>query len=122
MGHLAAYKAYLDQGRRVFTDSRKVIPDGVFVALKGPSFDGNQYAFEALDKGAAFAVVDRIDVPDPRLILVPDTLQALQDMGRRNRQNTSATIIAITGSNGKTTTKEIAYSIFSRAFKTLATS
>ena len=48
MSHLAAYKAYLDQGRRVFTDSRKVIPDGVFVALKGPSFDGNQYALEAL--------------------------------------------------------------------------
>ncbi len=116
-----SFKRYLDQDRMIFTDSRHVIPGGVFVALHGKSFDGNNYALEALDKGAAYAIVDKAVKEDPRLILVQDTFQELQKMGHLNRKLNKAKVIAITGSNGKTTTKELTLSIFQLGTECIAT-
>ncbi len=116
-----SYKRYLDQGRLIFTDSRKIVRDGVFVALHGSSFDGNKFAVEALEKGAAYAIVDQKMIDDPRLILVKDTLKELQLIGTLNRQLNKAKIIAITGSNGKTTTKELCVSIFKLASDCIGT-
>jgi UDP-N-acetylmuramoyl-tripeptide--D-alanyl-D-alanine ligase len=121
MEYPLSYKRYLDQGRRIFTDTRQIQVDGVFVALHGNQFDGNEFAFEALDKGAAYAIVDKVVKDDPRLILVKDTLSELQSMASLNRLVNKAKIIAITGSNGKTTTKELAYSIFKLVFNCIAT-
>jgi UDP-N-acetylmuramoyl-tripeptide--D-alanyl-D-alanine ligase len=116
-----SYKRYLDQGRQLFTDSRQVIPGGVFLALHGHNFNGNQFAMDALEKGAAYAIVDQLISNDPRLILVGNTLQELQSIANINRKLNKAKIIAITGSNGKTTTKELSYSIFKRTSNCIAT-
>lgn len=121
MEYPLSYKTYLDQGRRIFTDTRQILPDGVFVALHGNQFDGNEFALEALEKGAAFAIVDKMVKSDPRLILVKDTLSELQAMANLNRKINKAQIIAITGSNGKTTTKELTLSIFKLAYNCIAT-
>ncbi len=115
------YQIYLEQRRRVFTDSRKPIEGGIFFALKGDHFNGNAFARKTLDAGAAYAVVDEDVGEDKRLIKVPDVLKALQDLARENRRHCSAKIIGITGTNGKTTTKELCLHIFSRRFNTLAT-
>ncbi|MBK9222002.1 MAG: UDP-N-acetylmuramoyl-tripeptide--D-alanyl-D-alanine ligase [Saprospiraceae bacterium] len=116
-----SYKRYLDQDRKLFTDTRKLIPEGVFIALQGPNFNGNTYAQEALERGAAYAIVDQQISNDPRCILVENTLSELQKMASINRQQCKAKIIAITGSNGKTTSKELMFSIFKLVFPTIAT-
>lgn len=121
MEYPTSFTRYLDQGRQIFTDTRQVIQDGVFLALHGNQFDGNKFAMEALEKGAAFAIVDRIIQNDPRLILVKDTLDELQLMANLNRTINKAKIIAITGTNGKTTTKELTFSIFQLASNCIAT-
>jgi UDP-N-acetylmuramoyl-tripeptide--D-alanyl-D-alanine ligase len=92
----------------VTTDTRKIDGPCIFFALKGPNFDGNKFALQALEKGAKIAIVDDFTLSeDPRLIQVPDSLQALQALARHHRQQFHIPIIAITGSNGKTTTKEL---------------
>lgn len=106
----------------VFTDTRKILPNGIFFALKGPSFNGNHYALEALEKGAAFAVVDeKPDADDARLLLVENVLKALQDLAHHHRMQYDIPVIAITGSNGKTTTKELVTTVCRTRYKTLAT-
>lgn len=93
---------------QVSTDSRNVEPHSLFIALKGDRFDGNQYALSALEKGAKYAIVS-----DPTLACeegcyyVADTLKALQGLARHHRQQFQIPVIAITGTNGKTTTKEL---------------
>lgn len=115
------YQKYLETGK-VSTDTRQITPDSVFFALKGPSFDGNQFAAEALRKGARYAVVD-----DPRLagqpgcLLVADVLVALQDLARYHRSQLRIPIIGLTGSNGKTTSKELVAAVLSTTFRTYAT-
>ena len=106
----------------ISTDSRNVLPDSLFFALKGPNFNGNRYAQEALDKGAAYAVVDEVqyDVND-RTLLVPDVLKSLQDLATHHRRQSKATLIALTGSNGKTTTKELISRVLERTHNTQAT-
>jgi len=101
------------------TDSRK-LPEGcLFVALKGERFDGNKYALAALEKGAAYAIVSDADLPEnDRLIHVKDTLKTLQDLGRHHRRQFDIPFIAITGSNGKTTTKELVSGVLSAKYKT----
>ncbi len=99
----------------VCTDTRKLRPGELFFALKGPNFDGNQYAKDALDSGAGFVVVDDKSVvikDDPRYLLVDDSLKALQDLANYHRQQLRTTIIGLTGSNGKTTTKELLRLVF----------
>ena len=106
----------------ICTDSRNVVPGSLFFALKGPNFNGNAYAGDALDKGAAFAIVDEAEFAEgDRRILVPDALECLQQLGTYHRRQCSATVIALTGSNGKTTTKELIAAVLSRKYETLAT-
>ena len=95
----------------ITTDSRDCPEGSIFIALKGESFDGNQFAAQALDKGCAVAIVDDEQVynsyhGDKQMILVPDTLQAYKDMAREHRRRFDIPVIGITGTNGKTTTKE----------------
>jgi UDP-N-acetylmuramoyl-tripeptide--D-alanyl-D-alanine ligase len=106
----------------VTTDSRKVPEGSMFFALKGENFNGNAYAAEALAIGASYAVVDDPAVAsDPRFLLVPDTLVALQDLARHHRRQFDIPVIGITGSNGKTTTKELVRDVLATTFRTYAT-
>ncbi|HHS95734.1 MAG TPA: UDP-N-acetylmuramoyl-tripeptide--D-alanyl-D-alanine ligase, partial [Phaeodactylibacter sp.] len=101
------YKHYLTHPN-IITDSRKIEQGCIFFSLKGPHFNGNQYAKEAIDKGAAFAVVDENEYAvGQQYILVKDVLSSLQALARYHRQQFSMPLLAITGSNGKTTTKEL---------------
>lgn len=107
----------------VQTDTRKLQPGDIFFALKGPSFNGNAFAQQAVDSGAAYAVIDEkeYEIPD-KTILVDDVLTALQDLAKHHRlQFTSIPFLAITGSNGKTTTKELIHAVLSTTFKTYTT-
>ena len=111
----------------VTTDSRKIEVGALFFALHGASFDGNDYAVQALEQGASAAVIDRKDVLDEnpdyaeQLILVDDTLQALQALAQEHRRRLAIPIIAIAGSNGKTTTKELVSRVLAEKFETSTT-
>lgn len=107
----------------VSTDTRRITPDCLFVALKGASFDGNQFAGQALASGARYALVDDPAVADQesRCLFVPDSLTALQDLARHHRQTLNIPIIGLTGSNGKTTTKELIAAVLSKNYQTYAT-
>ena len=107
----------------VKTDSRLIKDDCLFFALKGHNFDGNEFAIEALKKGAKFAVVDRSSIAKKsnKLILVEDSLQALQQLAQYHRKKLGTKIIALTGSNGKTTTKELILSVLSQKYNTQGT-
>ncbi|MCE7058551.1 UDP-N-acetylmuramoyl-tripeptide--D-alanyl-D-alanine ligase [Dyadobacter sp. CY343] len=113
---------HFKKSARISTDTRQVSEGCIFFALKGDKFDGNQYAAEALKKGAAYAVVsDETVVTDPRFLLVEDTLLALQDLARFHRKTFAFPVIALTGSNGKTTTKELIAKVLSMKYNTYAT-
>ena len=111
----------------VTTDSRKIESASLFFALHGASFDGNDYAISALEQGASAAVIDREDIlhANPqyaeRLILVEDTLQALQALAQEHRRELAVPIIAIAGSNGKTTTKELVSRVLAERFEVTTT-
>ena len=111
----------------VTTDSRKIEEGAMFFALHGASFDGNDYAIQSLEKGASVAVIDRADIleanPDHAddLILVEDTLEALQALAREHRRELAMPIIAIAGSNGKTTTKELVSRVLAERFEVTTT-
>ena len=106
----------------VSTDTRRIVPGSIFFALHGATFDGNRFAAEALDKGAAYAVVDDpAAATDPRMHLVPDTLRALQQLAREHRRALGIPILAISGSNGKTTTKELISRVLAERFTVHAT-
>ncbi|HRE75223.1 MAG TPA: UDP-N-acetylmuramoyl-tripeptide--D-alanyl-D-alanine ligase [Flavobacteriales bacterium] len=108
---------------QVVTDTRKLIPGSLFFALKGPNFDANQFAEQALEQGCAMAVVDDPNVvKDNRFFLVGDVLTALQELAKYHRQQLKIPVLALTGSNGKTTTKELMHAVLSEQFNTLATS
>jgi UDP-N-acetylmuramoyl-tripeptide--D-alanyl-D-alanine ligase len=110
------------KGAKISTDTRQVSEGCIFFALKGDKFDGNQYAAEALQKGAAYAVVDDpAVVADDRFLLVEDVLAALQDLARHHRKTFTFPVIALTGSNGKTTTKELIAKVLSMKYNTYAT-
>lgn len=115
------YKQFLECGK-VTTDSRNC-PDGsMFFALKGESFDGNKYAASALEKGCKYAVVSDPDVAvSDKYILVNDTLKALQDLACEHRKAMGTTIVGITGTNGKTTTKELVSTVLSKMGNVLYT-
>lgn len=106
----------------ICTDTRKISQGCLFFALKGDNFDGNKFAKQAIEQGAAFSIVDNPEFAvDERFILVGDVLQALQDLARFHRRKLEIPVIGITGTNGKTTTKELIRSVLSRQFNTFAT-
>jgi UDP-N-acetylmuramoyl-tripeptide--D-alanyl-D-alanine ligase len=106
----------------VSTDTRTLLPGQLYVALRGPSFNGNAFAQQALAAGAAYAIVDDPALTgNERYVLVEDTLTTLQELARHHRKQLSTTIIAITGSNGKTTTKELTAAVLSSYYPTFAT-
>lgn len=117
----ALYELYL-QHPGVQTDTRKLVAGNLFFALRGPSFNGNEFALAALDKGAAYAIIDDATYDtDERCILVADVLETLQALARHHRQQFSIPFIAITGSNGKTTTKELILAVLQQQYRTYAT-
>ena len=116
-----------EQCTGVTTDSRKVAEGVLFFALRGENFDGNRFAIQALKDGAAYAVVDNAEVLEgaeefsDRLILVDDSLSALQALAAQHRQQLAIPIIGIVGSNGKTTTKELVSRVLAEKFEVYAT-
>ena len=104
------------------TDTRKIGQDSMFFALKGENFDANTFTSEALKKGAKFVVIDNADYyTDEKTIVVDDVLKTLQELANFHRNYLGLPIIALTGSNGKTTTKELIQVILSKKYKTKAT-
>jgi UDP-N-acetylmuramoyl-tripeptide--D-alanyl-D-alanine ligase len=103
-------------------DTRKITSNSMFVAIKGERFDANTFAKEALGKGASYVVIDNADFYiDHRTILVDDSLIALQELSKYHRNYLKLPIIALTGSNGKTTTKELINVVLSQKYTTKAT-
>lgn len=118
------YPHYLAAGGLVSTDSRQPQPGTLFFALNGPSFRGAAFAPQALGKGASHAVVDDAELAatDPaRYTFVPDPLAALQELAQHHRRQFGIPVLAVTGSNGKTTTKELLTAVLAQKFKVLAT-
>lgn len=105
------------------TDTRKLEKDDLFFALKGENFNGNKFARQAIDKGAAYAIVDeQIEGNNSeKIILVEDALKSLQQLAKYHREQFTTPFLAITGSNGKTTTKELIHAVLSSTFKTYTT-
>ncbi|MBQ8938123.1 MAG: UDP-N-acetylmuramoyl-tripeptide--D-alanyl-D-alanine ligase [Prevotella sp.] len=120
------YKLYR-QHPCITTDSRDCPEGSIFLALKGETFDGNKFALQALEKGCAYAIVDAPELnatsstANPRLIFVEDCLQTFKDLAREHRRQFDIPVIAITGTNGKTTTKELVKAVLSEKFNVLAT-
>ena len=104
------------------TDTRNIKQNSLFFALKGDNFNGNTFAHQALKRGARYAIIDEAVQPtDERFILVTDVLETLQALARFHREQLGLSIIALTGSNGKTTTKELIHAVLKPHFKTVAT-
>jgi UDP-N-acetylmuramoyl-tripeptide--D-alanyl-D-alanine ligase len=109
---------------KVSTDTRNITPGCLFFALKGPTFNANDFVLKALDEGAAYAVADEARDEfegDERVIVVGNSLQALQDLAREHRRKLKIPIIGLTGSNGKTTSKELLQAALSTQYATYAT-
>lgn len=106
----------------VQTDTRKLKAGDIFFALKGDNFNGNTFAKQAIEAGAAYAVIDEVAFEIPgKTFLVPDVLTTLQQLAKHHREQFTIPFIAITGSNGKTTTKELIHTVLSSSFITYAT-
>jgi UDP-N-acetylmuramoyl-tripeptide--D-alanyl-D-alanine ligase len=115
------YKIYL-QYPQVQTDTRKISKGEIFFALKGPNFNGNQFARQALEMGAALVVADEeTGFTDERVFIVANVLETLQQLALHHRKQFNIPFIAITGSNGKTTTKELVHAVLSAKYKTYTT-
>lgn len=110
------------KSKRIFTDSRLAKEGGIFFALKGDSFNGNDFALNAIEGGADYAIVDDPDLyGKERVIVVDNVLTTLQNLANCHRRKLKTPILAITGTNGKTTTKELTAAVLSKKFKVLAT-
>jgi UDP-N-acetylmuramoyl-tripeptide--D-alanyl-D-alanine ligase len=110
--------------RRISTDTRTIEKGSIFFALKGARFDGNQFAMSALESGASLAVVDdpKVAKTSDQMILVPDSLKALQDLANIYAKSLSIPRLGITGSNGKTTVKELINSVLAKRYRVHSTS
>ena len=116
------YQHYL-KAYKVSTDSRKIEPNAVFFALKGENFDANDFALQVAEEGVASLVVaDRKDLPKhERILIVDDTLKALQNLAAYHRQQSKAIVFSITGTNGKTTTKELVSAVLAKKYRIIHT-
>jgi len=114
---------YFKESSGICTDTRKITNGCLFFALKGENFDGNKFAQEALDMGALKVIIDDIQYHKNtgETILCENSLKTLQELATFHREQLNTPIIAITGSNGKTTTKELVHAVLSQRFKTTAT-
>ncbi|WP_129717173.1 UDP-N-acetylmuramoyl-tripeptide--D-alanyl-D-alanine ligase [Pedobacter sp. SYP-B3415] len=117
----ALYNRFL-QYPKISTDTRKISTGSLFFALRGDNFDANDFALQALEQGASFVVVDRPGLPQhPGLIFVEDSLKALQELAAFHRRQLDIPIIGLTGSNGKTTTKELIRAVLAEKHQVFAT-
>jgi UDP-N-acetylmuramoyl-tripeptide--D-alanyl-D-alanine ligase len=114
------YKLYRESSG-ISTDSRTISEGQIFFALWGDNYNGNKFASEAIDKGAAWAIIDDPAFETEKTILVDDTLFELQALAAHHRKEMKASVLAITGTNGKTTTKELIAAILARKFKVHST-
>lgn len=106
----------------ICTDTRKITKNCLFFALKGPNFNGNAFAKDALEKGAAYAIIDEEEYnASGQYILCQNVLETLQELALYHRKQSKARIIGLTGSNGKTTTKELINAVLSKTYRTIAT-
>lgn len=114
---------YFIRSSSIATDTRKISPNSLFFCLKGTQFNGNKFAKEAIKKGASYVIVDDPDyyLNNEKYILVQNSLETLQKLAQYHRRKFSIPIIALTGSNGKTTTKELIDSVLSQQFITTTT-
>lgn len=116
------YEAFLKAGQKVSTDTRKIEPDAIFFSLKGPNFNANTLAAKAIESGAGIALVDEAAFANqPGIYYVENVLQTLQQLAQHHRRQFSIPVLAITGSNGKTTNKELIHAVLSEKYNTLAT-
>ncbi len=121
------HKFFMSCSGGVCTDTRKIIKDSLFFALKGETFNGNEFAVKALESGAAYSIVDEKEIIEKnaiyseRLILVPNVLEALQQLARFHRLQYHIPVIGLTGTNGKTTTKELITSVLRKRYNVVAT-
>ena len=106
----------------VTTDTREIKKGAVFFALKGDNFDGNDYALKAVELGASWSICDRKGIEGARIIYVEDSLKTLQDLAAYHRRYFGIPLFALTGTNGKTTTKELISAVLSKRYKVLSTS
>ena len=116
------YQHYL-KAYKISTDSRKIEKDAVFFALKGENFDANDFALQVAEQGVASLVVaDRKDLPrHERILIVDDTLKTLQGLAAYHRSQSKATVLSITGTNGKTTTKELVSAVLAKKYNIIHT-
>ena len=115
------YEKY-QQSSCVCTDSRNLVPDCLFVCLKGANFDGNKFAAEVLEQGAKYVITENRELQDnPRAVVVDDSLKTLQQLANYHRHQLEMPVIGITGTNGKTTTKELINAVLSTTYKTTCT-
>ena len=118
------HNKFLQCNSIVDIDSRSIRKGSMFIAIKGENFDGNNFAIEALKKGASKAIVDSKDKKFENIenvIKVENSLEALQKLANYHRNKTKSKIIALTGSNGKTTSKELIHLVLKEKFKTVST-
>ena len=120
MNTKSIYKIFLESNS-VCTDTRNLQDNDLFFALKGDNFNGNKFAKQAIQSGAKFAIIDEKEFEGENTILVKDVLETLQELSTHHRKQLDIPIIAITGSNGKTTTKELINTVLSQKYNTTAT-
>ncbi|MES2567533.1 MAG: UDP-N-acetylmuramoyl-tripeptide--D-alanyl-D-alanine ligase [Bacteroidota bacterium] len=116
------YRLFIACGQKISTDTRKIEQGSIFFALKGDTFDANAFAQSAIKAGCRWAVIDSADMKHiPNTILVKDVLNTLQELAKYHRQQLKIPVIGITGSNGKTTNKELIHAVLSKKYNTYAT-
>lgn len=115
------YKLYLSCDQEICTDTRKIIKGSLFIALKGENFNGNQFAQQALENGAKHVLVDEEEFLGENISFVKNTLKSLQDLANYHRNQFDIPVIGITGSNGKTTTKELIAAVLQKKYNILVT-
>lgn len=119
---ISALYAIFKKHPQITTDTRNCSPNSIFVALKGESFNGNHFAQQALDSGCSYAIVDEKGyATQPNILLVDDCLDTLQKLANYHRNKFKIPVLGITGSNGKTTTKELVMSVLSQEYNVIAT-